>query len=115
MLKPADEYIARFVKEVNRGRVLQVGAVMDPLVSKTVPPRIRVSVRTTLEDTAQMLAQSGEDSLAVMGDDGRMAGVVDIRQIVKAMAPPEPTPVGNSAILNRRLIHNEDIFTATIS
>jgi CBS domain-containing protein len=85
------------------------------LVSTTVPPRIRVSVRTTLEETAKMLAQSGEDSLAVMGDDGRMAGVVDIRQIVKAMAPPEPTPVGNSAILNRHLIHNEDIFTATIS
>jgi glycine betaine/proline transport system ATP-binding protein len=60
VLKPAAEYIARFVKEVNRGRVLQVGAVMDPLVSKTVPPRIRVSVQTTLEETAKMLVQSGE-------------------------------------------------------
>ena len=114
VLKPADEYIARFVKEVNRGRVLQVGAVMDPLVSTTVPPRIRVSVRTTLEETAKMLAQSGEDSLGVIDDDGRMAGVVDIRQIVKAIAPPEPTPVGNTAIRNRHLIHNEDTLTPTV-
>jgi glycine betaine/proline transport system ATP-binding protein len=98
VLKPADEYIARFVKEVNRGRVLQVGAVMDPLVSTTVPPRIRVSVRTTLEETAKVLAQSGEDSLAVIDDDGRMVGVVDIRQIVKAMAPPEPTLVGDLGV-----------------
>jgi hypothetical protein len=40
-----------------------------------------------------------------------MAGVVDIRQIVKAIAPPEPTPVGNTAIPNRRLIHNDDTLT----
>jgi glycine betaine/proline transport system ATP-binding protein len=114
VLKPADEYIARFVKEVNRGRVLQVGAVMDPFVSTTVPPRIRVSVQTTLEETAKMLAQSGEDSLAVIDDDGRMAGVVGIRQIVKAIAPPEPTPVGNTAIRNGHLIHNEDTLTPTV-
>ena len=114
VLKPADEYIARFVKEVNRGRVLQVGAVMGPVVSTTVPPRIPVSVRTTLEDAAQMLAQSGEDSLGVINDDGRMAGVVDIRQIVKAIAPPEPTPVGNTTIRNRHLIHNEDTLTPTV-
>jgi glycine betaine/proline transport system ATP-binding protein len=93
VLKPADEYIARFVKEVNRGRVLQVGAVMDPLVSTAVPPRIRVSARATLEETAKMLAQSGEESLAVVDDGGRLAGVVDVRRIVKAMAPPEPWPV----------------------
>jgi glycine betaine/proline transport system ATP-binding protein len=111
VLSPADEYIARFVKEVNRGRVLQVGAVMHPFVSTTAPPRIRVSARTTLEESAKMLVQSGEESLAVIDDDGRMAGVVDIRQIVKAIAPPEPTPVGNTAIPNRRLIHNDDTLT----
>ena len=38
VLRPADEYIARFVKEVNRGRVLQVGAVMEPAASTTAPP-----------------------------------------------------------------------------
>ncbi|HEY1884972.1 MAG TPA: CBS domain-containing protein, partial [Roseiarcus sp.] len=104
---------ARFVKEVNRGRVLQVGAVMHPFVSTTAPPRIRVSARTTLEESAKMLVQSGEESLAVIDDDGRMAGVVDIRQIVKAIAPPEQTPVGNTAIPNRRLIHNDDMLTPT--
>ena len=43
-----------------------------------------------------MLVQSGEESLAVVDDEGRLAGVVDIRRIVKAIAPPEPTPVGKS-------------------
>jgi glycine betaine/proline transport system ATP-binding protein len=114
VLKPADEYVARFVKEVNRGRVLQVGAVMSPVVLTAVPPRIRVSVRTTLEDTAQMLAQSGEDSLGVIDDDGRMAGVVDIRQIIKAIAQPQPTPVGNTTIRNRHLNHNEDTLTLPV-
>ena len=61
-----------------------------------------------------MLAQSGEDSLGVIDDDGRMAGVVDIRQIVKAMAPPEPTPVGKTTMRNRRLVHNEDTLTPPV-
>ncbi len=113
VLKPADEYIARFVKEVNRGRVLQVGAVMDPVQSTTVPPRIRVSVRTTLEETAKMLTQSGEDSLAVIDDEGRMAGVVDIRQIVKAIAPPEPTPVGTAPTPDRRPVHDDETLAST--
>ena len=94
---------------------MQVGAVMGPVVSTIVPPRIRVSVRTTLEDAAQMLTQSGEDRLGVIDDDGRMAGVVDIRQIVRAIAPPEATPVGKSPIPNRRLNHNEDTLTPTVS
>ena len=113
VLKPADEYIARFVKEVNRGRVLQVGAVMDPVMSTSLP-RTRVSVRTTLEETAKMLTQSGEESVAVIDDEGRPAGVVDIRQIVRAIAPPEPTLVGKSPIPNRRLIQNNDTLTPTV-
>lgn len=114
VLRPADEYIARFVKEVNRGRVLQVGAVMDPVASATAVPRMRIGVQATLEETAKMLAQSGEESLAVVDDEGRLAGVVDIRRIVEAIAPPEPTPVGNTAIRNRRLIHSEDTLTPTV-
>jgi glycine betaine/proline transport system ATP-binding protein len=94
VLKPADEYIARFVKEVNRGRVLQVGAVMEPALSKTVLPPMRAGVRTTLEEAAKMLAQSGEESLSVVDEEGRLAGVVDIRRIVRAIAASEPTPVG---------------------
>jgi hypothetical protein len=61
-----------------------------------------------------MLTQSGEENLAVIDDDGRVAGVVDIRQIVRAIAPPEPTPVGKGPIPNRRLIHNDDTLTPTV-
>ena len=114
VLHPADEYIARFVKEVNRGRVLQVGAVMEPLPSTTAPPRIRVSARATLEETAKMLTQSGEERLGVIGDDGRMVGVVDIRQIVKALAPPEPTPVASPAAPNRHPIRPDATLTPTV-
>jgi glycine betaine/proline transport system ATP-binding protein len=96
VLQPADEYIARFVKEVNRGRVLHVGAVMEPATSRTTPPPIQTGVKTTLEEAAKMLVHSGEESLAVVDDQGRLAGVVDIRQIVKAIATPEPTAVGRN-------------------
>ena len=44
-----------------------------------------------------MLVQSGEESLGVIGDDGRMAGVVDIRGIAKAIATSEPWPIDANA------------------
>jgi glycine betaine/proline transport system ATP-binding protein len=113
VLRPADEYIARFVKEVNRGRVLQVGAVMEPVAATTVVPRIRIGVQATLEETAKMLAQSGEESVAIVDNEGRLTGVVDIRRIVKAIAPPEP--VGNTQVLDGRLVHNNDTLAPTAS
>jgi CBS domain-containing protein len=87
---------------------------MDPAISTTALPRIRVGVRATLEETAKMLTQSGEERLGVIDDEGRMAGVVDIRQIVRAIAPPEPTPVVRSPIPSRRLIPNDDTLTQTV-
>ena len=60
-----------------------------------------------------MLAQSGEDRLAVIDDEGRMAGVVDIRQIVKALAPPEPTPVRTAPTPDRRPVHNDETLAST--
>jgi glycine betaine/proline transport system ATP-binding protein len=113
VLRPADEYIARFVKEVNRGRVLQVGAVMEPVASATAVPRIRIGVQATLEETAKMLAQSGEESVAVVDNEGRLAGVVDIRRIVKAIAPPESAAVGNAPVLDECLVHYDDTLAPT--
>jgi CBS domain-containing protein len=60
-----------------------------------------------------MLTQSGEESLAVIDDEGRVAGVVDMRQIVRAIAPPEPTPVGKNPMPSQGLIHNDDTLTPT--
>ena len=97
VLEPADEYIARFVKEVNRGRVLHVGAFMEPASSTSVQTGLHTSVRTTLEDAARMLAQSGEEKLAVVDDEGKLAGVVDIHAIVNAIATPETAPVGGNS------------------
>jgi glycine betaine/proline transport system ATP-binding protein len=98
VLQPADEYIARFVKEVNRGRVLRVAAVMEPAASRAAPPRLRTGLKTTLEEAAKILVQSGEESLAVVDGEGRFAGVVDIRGIAKAMATSEPGAVGANSL-----------------
>lgn len=96
VLEPADEYIARFVREVNRGRVLHVGAFMEPASSTTVPG-LHTSLRTTLEEAARMLAQSGEEKLAVVDDEGKLAGVVDIHRIVNAIAAPETAGAGGNS------------------
>ena len=77
---------------------MSVDPLLQPYRLKHLTPRNRIII------TAQEPAYP-EDGI----DDGRMAGVVDIRQIVKAITPPEPTPVGTSPIPNRRLIHNDTL------
>jgi glycine betaine/proline transport system ATP-binding protein len=89
VLRPADDYIAKFVKEVNRGRIIHVSAIMQPAngAAAAVGPCARLD--TTLDEAAQMLVRSGEQALSVVDGTGRVAGVLDLHRIVAAMATPE--------------------------
>ncbi len=87
VLRPADDYIARFVREVNRGRVIHVAAVMAP-AEGLAPPGPTVAPDATLDEAAQLLARTGAERLAVTGADGRLLGHLDMARIVTAMATP---------------------------
>lgn len=52
LMNPADDYIRRFVKDVNRGRFLQVNAIMTPRVAVD-DDSPRVLSGTTLEEAAR--------------------------------------------------------------
>ncbi|RWB69923.1 betaine/proline/choline family ABC transporter ATP-binding protein [Mesorhizobium sp.] len=86
ILHPADEYIADFVKDVNRGRFVKVDAVMGPLTSsgRGTIPEIRSGV--TLEVAAKELAGSDAVDALVVGKDRQPLGTVHLRDIALAMA-----------------------------
>ncbi|MEZ5924286.1 MAG: glycine betaine/L-proline ABC transporter ATP-binding protein [Hyphomicrobiaceae bacterium] len=86
LLKPADDYIARFVKDVNRGRFLKVGAVMKPLTQSETGSLPRLDFDTTLETAAKRLADSPSDEAVVTGDGGRPVGYINLRQITSALS-----------------------------
>ncbi len=85
VLRPADEYVAAFVRQVNRGRVITVESVMTT-GSHSVPSALVVPVDTTLEAAAEVLAHSTEDALDVRNVGGERIGRVTLRQIVADMA-----------------------------
>ncbi|MBS0573385.1 MAG: glycine betaine/L-proline ABC transporter ATP-binding protein [Proteobacteria bacterium] len=88
VLKPADDYIASFVKEVNRGRVIQVEAVMRPAADGAHRSALPVPAGTTLDDAARALALAGRDELAVTDASGRPVGILAMADLVTAMVPP---------------------------
>lgn len=82
LMTPADDYIRRFVKDVNRGRFLKVDAVMSagPGTGPAIP------TGTTLEAAAAVLTRSGSDSAVVTGPGGAPVGQVTLRQITAALS-----------------------------
>ena len=52
LLRPADDYIERFIKDVNRGRYLRVESVMEAGVPKTTTSTMKLRSGTTLEAAA---------------------------------------------------------------
>ncbi|MBV8914060.1 MAG: glycine betaine/L-proline ABC transporter ATP-binding protein [Acetobacteraceae bacterium] len=92
VLRPADDYIANFVKEVNRGRVIRAEAVMAP-PGPTEGPRI--SRVASLDEAMRLLSRSGAQTAAVIDEAGRIVGSLDLPLIVSSMAPHEPEMAQN--------------------
>jgi glycine betaine/proline transport system ATP-binding protein len=87
VLHPADDYIENFVKEVNRGRVIQVDAIMSPLADGYETKGITVSSGSTLEGAIRLLAHQPHDDVAVLDPAGKPIGVVNLRQLAAAVVP----------------------------
>ena len=93
VLAPADDYISAFVREVNRGRVLQAGSIMKPLErSPPAGPGIAVPAASVLDDAARRMLAAGVTRPDVTDAIGRPVGTIDMAMIVAAMV----TPAGDS-------------------
>ncbi|MCB1378837.1 MAG: glycine betaine/L-proline ABC transporter ATP-binding protein [Alphaproteobacteria bacterium] len=89
LLNPADDYIERFIKDVNRGRYLKVDAVMDADAKAPDMSLPKLKPGTPLEVAALELANSSFDSAIVVDDRGQPVGKVTLRQISAAMSSPD--------------------------
>ncbi|ASP34460.1 glycine betaine/L-proline ABC transporter ATP-binding protein [Labrenzia sp. VG12] len=86
VLNPADAYIADFVKEVNRGRVILVDTVMDK--SRTVEGAPTIASGIMLEEAARTFADSGQGEANVVNGEGRPIGVLNVHDTIHAMVTP---------------------------
>ncbi len=86
LMKPADDYIERFVKDVNRGRFLKVDSVMDCADTIEQASRPRIPSGTTLEVAAKELTNSAANAAVVTDAGGRSLGLITLRKITAALS-----------------------------
>lgn len=96
VLRPADDYVANFVREVNRARVIEVNAVMTPLAEGVSAGGPAIAAGATIEDAMRVLASASGDSLSVTDASGRPVGTVTLRQLAEAMVNLQDASNGNS-------------------
>lgn len=84
VMRPADNYVASFVKEVNRGRVIHVEAIMVPLQSGEISGSPKVTLGTTIEDAIKILVHDNAKEIVVVDAAGAPIGTVDLKKLAAA-------------------------------
>tara|TARA_B100000989_G_scaffold192708_1_gene145375 strand:+ start:1241 stop:2287 length:1047 start_codon:yes stop_codon:yes gene_type:complete len=88
VMNPSDDYIADFIKDVNRARVLEVRSIMEPSKTDKGP---RLDLTTPLEDAMGKLSASGETSGCVVDDNGHVIGKIELSAAISAIKRPGKT------------------------
>jgi len=82
LLTPADDYVERFVRDVNRARIVTCGSIADPAVTGSGQ---EVSADSFLEQAFAILAQN-DDAVTVRHADGSVAGGLTRQAAFAALA-----------------------------
>lgn len=93
VLNPADDYVADFIQDINRARVLEVRSVMD---SKKPRSGAKVESNTIIEDALQAI-KDNEGKPLIVTEDGKAVGSVTIEAMIDAIARPEKDGERNPA------------------
>ena len=85
VLRPADDYVESFVREVNRGKVVQCGPLADASGDPADWPTETLREDETLDAAARAFSRLGLDRLTVTDRNNRPLGVLTLHQTVNAM------------------------------
>jgi glycine betaine/proline transport system ATP-binding protein len=87
VMKPADDYIVDFIRDINRGRVVHLEKVMDSKIINGVEGGL--SATMALEDALPLVTACEGHCLPVVDESGKPIGSISVDAIAKAMARPE--------------------------
>ncbi|VAW16510.1 Glycine betaine/L-proline transport ATP-binding protein ProV (TC 3.A.1.12.1) [hydrothermal vent metagenome] len=82
VLHPADNYVADFVRDVNRARVIRVASIMDE--NETGPLEVSVAATSSCEDVLPLFASN--QWVGVVSENGERIGAVSAKQVIAALA-----------------------------
>lgn len=104
LMHPADEYVAKFVRDVNRARVLTVDVV-------TKPPKLRLT-NENLENALASMRRSGTDVGYLVQETGNYVGYVTESQLEEAIAAPGSPTLSDVADQGFHIEHSSSIEDA---
>jgi glycine betaine/proline transport system ATP-binding protein len=90
VLRPADDYITAFVKEVNRARVIQVAAIMAPPAGSAAKHTLRIPAGATVEAALRHMSVAKAVAAAVVSSDGHEVGSVSMDGLIRCLVGEEP-------------------------
>ena len=85
ILKPANDYVARFTRGVPRAKVVRAATIMRPVEAGETEVAAFVRPNDRIADVAEVLIQT-EHLIAVRDDAGRMLGVIDREAFIRVLA-----------------------------
>lgn len=99
ILRPADDYIAEFTKDINRARVVEIGSIMAPPSDSVAGPRLAATMK--LEDAARAMLTAHADAARVINAAGKIIGSITLRDVTAAMIKPgEDAPASPRLVVN---------------
>lgn len=87
VLKPADDYIARFVREVNRGRVIQVETIMQP-GTQSDADAMPIVEGTLIEEAMRSMNKTSAHVARIVNAQQQTIGTLRMTSLIDAMVNP---------------------------
>ena len=91
IMKPADEYITDFIKDINRARVIKLKSIMgkpDTSSKKTL------AMDTNLEDAITLINSCKDKKCGIVDEQGKLVGSVSLDSVLSALGRPTSTRAG---------------------
>ena len=88
VLKPVDDYVADFTRDVPRDKVLTAGSVAEPRQVAKANGMHLIAAGATLDEVIELLAKK-RTPLFVSGNDGKIVGEITPAGVVAALARSE--------------------------
>jgi len=87
VLKPADDYIRDFIKDINRAKVIRLRALAEPLADGESPREDLplLDAATVLEDAMLAMSDAPDQTVLVQRKDGSVAGTATLTQAIQAL------------------------------
>ncbi|WBU55781.1 quaternary amine ABC transporter ATP-binding protein [Paracoccus sediminicola] len=87
VLRPKDDYISNFVRDVNRGHVISVKTIMHKGEQTDSP--VTLDANALLEEAARAMTDAETNRANVVGEDGMHLGRITLSKTVAEMIAPD--------------------------